>query len=59
MRREACVSHPILRFPPESAKIFYDASEEDAEYIFGDHVAEILQVEGKKVRVTLDQGGEK
>ena len=40
-------------------KIFYDASKEDTEYIFGDHVAEIHQENGKKVRVVFEKGGEK
>lgn len=40
-------------------QIFYDASKEKTEYIFGDHVTAIHQEDGKKVRVTLEKGGEK
>lgn len=39
-------------------KIFYDASKEKTEYIFGDYVTAIRQEDGKKVRVTLKEGGE-
>jgi 2-polyprenyl-6-methoxyphenol hydroxylase-like FAD-dependent oxidoreductase len=46
-------------FREDLAKIFYDASKEDTEYIFGDHVTEIHQENGKRGRVTFEKGGEK
>jgi 2-polyprenyl-6-methoxyphenol hydroxylase-like FAD-dependent oxidoreductase len=41
------------------ARIFFDATKDKVEYIFGDHVIAIDQKAGKKVRVTLEKGGEK
>lgn len=41
------------------AKIFYDTSQENTDYIFRDHVTVIHQDEGQKVQVALDKGGGK